>query len=300
MLAWPLSPTTADDLHEDEERRIEGKIRHRFVAVDDEGQVVGYGYGVHYPSGLAGDSHVTVVVDPDRRNRGLGAALYDEVLRFVRDHGAALLYTEVREESPEGLRFAKKREFEVRSHSIESSLDVSRFDESSFAGLVEAVEEAGIRFFTFADAGDTPETRRKLYEINRISSIDDPASPDNTFPSFETWQRIILGASDFQPDGQIIAADGDEYVGLAAVRYDAESNSAENMPMGVARDYRGRKIAHALKLLTVRFAQERGATHIHTENDELNAPMLAINRKFGYVPTSGYYVLAKVIDSGVW
>ena len=80
--------------------------------------------------------------------------------------------------------------------------------------------------------------------------------------TIEVWQRIIVQASGFQTDGQLIAADGDAYVGLAAVQYDADTQTAETLLTGVDRAYRGRKIAQALTLLTVRFAQAHDA-HRH-------------------------------------
>lgn len=50
--------------------------------------------------------------------------------------------------------------------------------------------------------------------------------------------------------------DGARAVGLSAVSYFAEANAMFNMLTGVARAYRGRKIAQALKLLAIRYAKE--------------------------------------------
>lgn len=291
-------PVTPDELREDEHRQIAGKIRRTSVAVDSEIRIVGYSLAAHYPSEPAGHFHVSLAVDPTLRKQGIGASLYYDALSFVRSEGATLLHCEVREESPESLRFAQRRGFHIRRHAIESVLELSTFDESRFAGLVEGVEAAGIRFFSFADAGNTLEAERKLYEINRIATMDDPASTSSTFMSFDNWRKVILGASGFQPEGQILAADGDRYVGLAAVSYDEESRTAESLLTGVDPAYRGRKIAHALKLLTVRFALTHGATHITTENDSRNEPMLAINKKFGYRMQPGYYGMVNNLMEG--
>ena len=73
--------------------------------------------------------------------------------------------------------------------------------------------------------------------------------------------------------------------------YYPERNSAYNAFTGVERDYRGRGLAQALKLLAVRFAQHYGAAYIRTNNDSQNAPMLAVNRKLGYRPEPGKYRL---------
>jgi predicted GNAT superfamily acetyltransferase len=91
--------------------------------------------------------------------------------------------------------------------------------------------------------------------------------------------------------GQILALDGDRFVGLAAVGYFAETNSMYNLMTGVDEAYRGRKLAQALKLRSIRYAQSCGADFIRTNNDSENGPMLAINRKLGYQPQPGLYRL---------
>ncbi|MBI3975568.1 MAG: hypothetical protein HY334_04170 [Armatimonadetes bacterium] len=52
---------------------------------------------------------------------------------------------------------------------------------------------------------------------------------------------------------------------------------------GTRRAYRNRGLALALKLRTVAFARARGVREIRTWNDTLNAPMLHINVKMGFV-----------------
>ena len=160
----------------------------------------------------------------------------------------------------------------------------------ALAGRVEAVGATGIRFFSLADAGDTEEARRKLHAVNTAVSADTPGT-DGGFPSFEEFNEMFNTVSWFRPEGQIVAVDGDTYIGLAAVGYFAETNSMYNMITGVLPAYRGRKIAQALKLLTIRYAKKFGAATIRTSNDSENAPMLAINRKLGYKPLPGKYLL---------
>ena len=54
------------------------------------------------------------------------------------------------------------------------------------------------------------------------------------------------------------------------------------------RSARGRGVASALKRATVLHARERGLRRLRTENEERNAPMLAINRRMGYRPTPAW------------
>ena len=66
-----------------------------------------------------------------------------------------------------------------------------------------------------------------------------------------------------------------------------------NMMTGVMPHHRGQKLAQVLKLQSIQFAKAFGADYILTHNDSENDPMLAINRKLGYVPQPGVYRLIK-------
>jgi RimJ/RimL family protein N-acetyltransferase len=71
-------------------------------------------------------------------------------------------------------------------------------------------------------------------------------------------------------------------VSLLAAEF--ESGRGVNMFTGTLREYRGRGLALAVKLATTHWAAGHGITQISTDNDERNAPMLAINRRLGYEP----------------
>jgi GNAT superfamily N-acetyltransferase len=233
---------------------------------------------------------LSVVVDPAVRKRGIGTLLYGNALRWAQEQGTTSLESEVRDNCPACLRFAQQHGFAVDRHIFESVLDLSAFDAERFAGVVEAAEASGIRFFTLADLGNTLEAQRMLYELNRRTARDNPSN-DDTFAPFEEFRRFVFSASWYRADGQIVAAEGDRWVGMAAVGYFQETNSMYNMFTGVDRAYRGRKLALALKLLAIWCAQRYGAAYLRTNNDSQNAPMLAINRKLGYQPQVGKYRL---------
>ena len=285
-------PVTSAMLHESESRRPPGQIRRRMAVVNEDGVIVGYSVVRHAPHMQAGRFYLWVVVDPTWRNHGIGARLYDDALDFALSQGATLLDSDVREEHRESLRFAVSRGFTIDRHMFESVIDLKTFDESRFEGIVDSVVASSIRFFSLVDAGNTLEAQRKLYEVNRATSLDDPAS-HGTFPDFDEFSLNVFQASWFRPEGQILAADGDRYVGLAAVGYVEADNSMYNMITGVIEPYRGRRIAQALKVLAIRFAKSYGAESIRTHNDSQNAPMLAINHKLGYQPRPGEYRVIK-------
>ncbi|MBI5666890.1 MAG: GNAT family N-acetyltransferase [Chloroflexi bacterium] len=270
--------------------RREGFTLRREVAVTDDADVIGYSVAAHAPWVAAQRFAINVVVDPDWRCRGVGAALYDHALTFARENGANFLDAEVREDDPAALRFAQQRSFRVDHHLFESRIDLKSFDERPFVSTLDEVLASGIRIYSLADVGDTMEERRQLWSVNCATSLTDPAS-DGTFPGFDEMMDIWNNAEWFTPAGQFLAVAGDEPTGMAAVGYFRQTNSFYNMMTGVLPDFRGRKIAQALKLVTIRFAREQGAAYIATNNASNNAPMLAINRKLGYIPRPGLYRL---------
>ena len=52
----------------------------------------------------------------------------------------------------------------------------------------------------------------------------------------------------------------------------------------VARDWRGRGVASALKRATIAWAAANGIEALETANDTDNAPMRAVNERLGYRP----------------
>lgn len=266
-------------------------ILYRAVGLDSNGQVLGYILVKHETNYEPGRFTLMVMVDPPHRNQGIGTQLYEYAHHQAEVLGATSYFANVRENQPGALRFAEARGFKTQHYTFESTIDLHTFDETPFSGLVDSVATAGIRFFSLADMGDTEEARRKLHYVNFEVVRDNPGRAG--YMGFEEFNQMFNTASWFRAEGQIMAADDDEYVGLAAVGYFAETNSMYNMITGVLPAYRGRKIAQALKLLTIRYAKVYGADYIRTHNDSENAPMLAINRRLGYQAQVGIYRLVK-------
>lgn len=267
-------------------------LLYRAVGVNTDGEIVGYIVVEHQSNDQPDRFALTVMVDPAHRHQGIGTQLYEHARQQAENMGAIRFTSSALESQPESLRFAEQRGFLIERKTFESTIDLHTFDESRFAGLIEAVESTGIRFFSLADAGDTLEARRKLHHINFEAVRNEPGS-DRDYIGFDQFNEMFNTASWFRADGQILAADGDEYIGLAAVGYFADTNSMYNMITGVMPSYRGRNIAQALKLLTIRYSKTTGADYIRTHNDSQNAPMLAINRKLGYQPGAVSCRLAK-------
>jgi RimJ/RimL family protein N-acetyltransferase len=68
-----------------------------------------------------------------------------------------------------------------------------------------------------------------------------------------------------------------------------------NAGTGVLRAHRGRGFGLLMKQHSLAWAAAAGITRVVTQNDETNAPMLAINERLGYRPfaTSHAWVLER-------
>jgi GNAT superfamily N-acetyltransferase len=265
------------------------------LAIDENGQAVGY-WDVERETWMKpGTFYVKVIVASEARGHGLGAQMYRDVLQNARGHGAALLETHIQETDAAALKFAERRGFKVIHHGFESTLALADFDEHRFDGLLRRLYAEGFRFFSLAEAGVTEENKHRLYEVNRLSALDNPGN-DGNFPDFYAFSKNVFDASWFRADTQLLAAHEEHWAGLSAIGIYPADQHAYNAFTGVLREYRGRGLAQALKLQTILLAKKEGMRYIRTHNDSNNAPMLAINRKLGYKPEPGYYKLVCELD----
>ena len=287
----PITPDTARDWW----TLREGEIRVTMLAIDENGQAIGY-WDVDRETWMKpGYFYVKVIVAPEARRHGLGAQMYEAALLVARQYGATHLESHIRETDTSSLRFAEARGFKVIHHSFDSALDLTAFDEHRFDDLMARVHADGFRFFSLAEAGVTDENKQKLYEVNRAAGLDNPGN-DRTFPDFYAFSKNVFDASWFRADTQIIASHGDRWVGLSAIAIYPAEDYAYNAFTGVLREYRGRGLAQALKLQTILLAKRHGVRYIRTNNDSNNAPMLAVNRKLGYKPEPGTNTVLCVLD----
>jgi GNAT superfamily N-acetyltransferase len=270
-------------------RKSEGEIRHTELAVAGDGFALAM-LDLGRDAWMAAGFYVmNLVVDPAWRRQGIGALLLERGLALARQQEAHWVEVKVRDNDPISIAFAQKRGFAITRHTFASLLDLAAFDERPFLADLQRAEADGLRFFSLADLGELTEaSQRKLYELNRTTGLDNPGNTGE-FAPFEEFQRWVFKASWFRPEGQILAADGERWVGLAAVSFYPNEGYAYNAFTGVAAEYRGRGLATALKLLAARFARQCGAAYMRTDNDSQNAPMLAVNRKLGYQPQPGRY-----------
>jgi GNAT superfamily N-acetyltransferase len=270
-----------------------GRIAQMFVALDENDFIQGHVEISHEVWHKAGTFIVFILVDPHARGRRIGSALWEVSVEFLRACSVTSLISSVRDDDPASLAFAQKHGFSIERRRFSSHLDLNKFDESPYLADIARLEKEGIRFCTLADFPENEETTQRFYELN-LAVVRDIPGEDwdlSEYPAY--FKKYEIGGPWFRREGQLLALAGNEWVGFASIHYNPVNCRAYNANTGVIRPYRGRNIAQALKAQAIRYARRQGAVAIDTDNDSLNAPMLAINQKFGYQPQPGKYKLVR-------
>ena len=286
-LVYPDYPFSAAEIRHDDETWDHAKHFKRRWVLEADSAVVGWVQTNHARSSFVPTTYwLDLGVRPDARRRGHGSALYEHALRTLRERGASRIRSGTKETMADGVAFLARRGFVEAKRDWESRLFLRDFDFARFAGARERVEGQGIRISTLKEEltrdGDAA---RKGFELtdeihNDVPSMDTPTPLD-----FETWKKRTLEGPNSLNEAYFVAIDASgHWLGLSELERSADDPSFLWQGLtGTRRDARGRGIAMALKLETVRFARERGVEHIKTWNDQRNRPMLAINETLGYV-----------------
>ncbi len=272
--------------HEDSTWSDPRFFKARYVREDDAGRLVGF-LDLHHQRGAFDPRRyrADLNVDPDARGRGHGSALLEHACRTARERGGEVLIGGTKESMTSSLAFLVKRGCVERQRAWESRLEVNAFDFSRFAGAEERVFGEGIRVTTLADeiARDREAALRKAFALQDACRRDVPSVDPHTPGGFETFLSYLEAPTALR-EAYFLAAKDDEYLGLSNLWQDLANDEVLYQGLtGVHADWRGRGIAMALKLQTVRYARTHGKREIRTWNNTVNRPMLRINEAMGFV-----------------
>ena len=149
------------------------------------------------------------------------------------------------------------------------------------------------------ELGNTEEAQRKLFALNNMTGMETPGAEGMQFwLDFKDFQKKVCQASWYKPAGQMVVIDTvtGNWAAMSAITRFEGADFAYNLHTGVDKRYRGRKLAQTAKALTLRYArQELGVNLVRTNNNSINHPMIAVNRKLGYLPTQGSYTMKKTL-----
>lgn len=284
--------TTGSDLrkyYEKEKERITQQ-----VVLDEQGELLGFYWAAR---DRLQSAQVTffLFVKPEQRGQGIGRGLYEDLAQAVQAAGGKQLRVNVWDTHPEDRAFAERRGFTEHSHALAMTLHLAAFDDTPFDAIIAELQGQGFHFTSMAALGNTEEAQRKLYLLNETTGME-TLGTDGTpsWASFEDFQQRVCQADWYKPDGQMVVIDttSGDWVAMSAIsRFD---DTAYNLHTGVDKRYRGRKLAQAVKVLALRYARdELKVATVRTHHNNKNLPMIAIDRKLGYVQTPGLWLMVK-------
>lgn len=270
--------------------------RTRVVAENEDGQIIGYGAAFRAPWVDPGSVGSVFCVHPDFRGEGVGGRILNYIENWAVENRASVLTSVIMDWIEESVPFAEKHGFSVDAHVFDLVLNLDGLDTSLAEATIREVKESGLQFLTLADLpGEDSET--KLYELCVETSKDNPGQY-GSLPPFEQWRKEFLPEDTSRKDWVFIAVDGEEFAGVTQLFSTEDEGVLYTNYTGVQKEYRGRGIAKALKLISIEAARKAGAHTMTTDSEAQNTPMQHINRSLGYIPGQGHYRILKQLKQG--
>ena len=214
---------------------------------------------------------LAITVEPSRRGEGIGTALAEAADEHLGRLGVRTTRAGSLDE-PGARALAARRGFEEIAAATVSGVDPRTVEPRPDP------RRRGAR-----PVGRSWTTQAPIHELDLELSRDIP-NEDYDAIELEEWKADFWRSPLIDDDASLVALVGGQLAGLTMIRIDRPSGRAQNNLCGVRRPYRGRGLALLLKSHSLRRAAELGATIALTDNDETNAPMLAVNQRLGYEP----------------
>ncbi|MEV6327245.1 GNAT family N-acetyltransferase [Streptomyces sp. NPDC051909] len=247
--------------------------RARPLLAEADGQVIGTAeVSLAHESPEPGIGGVNIFVDPAHRRRGAGALLLRAAEEHLTRAGADTLYSWVLD-GPANLAFAGRHGYRGSRSAYFLCLDLTT---AELPPLQEP--PAGVELRTAAEFAADP---RPLFELDALTTADEPGDVAAELDDYAhwlatTWEHPLLDHA----LTTVAVVDG-RPVAFSAARTDGAGRYGSGMT-GTAPDFRGRGLAKLVKNASLHLARSAGCTEAVTGNDAENAPMLAVNRWFGY------------------
>jgi len=229
-----------------------------------DGAIVGAGLAGR--SDVQGRGFVATRVHPDARRRGVGSAL----LVALAEHVASLGFDKASAsaDDPGSRTFAERFGFEEFDREVEQVIALP-------AQVPDAPLPAGIEVVTIAER---PELLREAYPLAAQEGYADLAIDGDVVIELDDW----LHDEATHPEGSLVALYEGQIVGYSGLMRHDNPGVAEDGLTVVARDWRRRGLALALKRLELAWAAENGFSEVLTWTQRRNEGMRAVNERLGY------------------
>ena len=212
---------------------------------------------------------------PEYRGRGIGSELLAWARGRALEIGKPGLQVPCSSARPEGIAFLERRGFAEYDRMAGVELPLAGVGRPAIA------MPDGVRLTTLADE---PALLRSLYDACCEIYADLPDPEPVAIGTFDEWRARDIDTPQGTLAGVLMAASGDEVVGVSRLVLQERGAAVGHMITGVRRAWRGRGIALALKRAAIGYGLDVGAERLTAENAVHNAAMRAINAKLGFQP----------------
>jgi mycothiol synthase len=241
------------------------------------GEIVGA--GLAGKSDVQGRGFVAPRVHPDARRQGVGTALLHELTGHVAGLGFDKAWASVDDAGSRA--FAERFGFEEVDREVEQVIALP-------AKLPEAPMPEGVEVVSIAYR---PELLREAYSLASAEGYADLAIDGDVVVKLDDWLRDEATL----PGGSFVALDQGRIVGYSGLMRHDSAGVAEDGLTVVARDWRRRGLAMALKRLELAWAAEHGFNEVLTWTQRRNEGMRAVNERLGYeYRTVGFKMMGPV------
>ncbi len=246
---------------------LESKPELAYVVARLAGEPVACGFVEPWTRYAVGD----VAVVPERRRRGIGAAVLADLCARAGAFGKDAIQGEVKESDTESIGFLERRGFVQVGGEQAVVLELEGIE-------APAVEPPpGVRIVSRAEE---PDRLEGMYAVCVQAEEDIPGS--DGVQTFEQWRAHEIDKPTRRPELCFVALAGDEVVGYAGLQ--VFGDEAHHSLTATRRDWRRRGVATALKRAEIAAATRAGFRRLVTESEERNVPMRRLNEKLGFVP----------------
>ena len=297
---WPNNPSTVEFWKQNDSTRKPKYMHRRYIGeikTKNSKQIVAVGF-VNNRGLLTepGKYNIKFCIDKEFKDQGFDEPIYNQMITELADKDLVALKTEIPENhGPRVQLFQQKGFQQSKMPKRYAQLDISRFDFDHLAEYADKVAASGIKIVNVQNLKmEDANWMQKLYNLDTAIEKEFRSANEYKHMEFDAYVKMLEDPK-FLSKGQLVAIDGDDYVGISSLWPDPVDE--EILYVGTTKillSHRRRGIATALKLKSIAFAQSYGAKAIQTRN-EVNSPMHSLNLKLGFKPGIILLSLEKVI-----
>jgi GNAT superfamily N-acetyltransferase len=244
----------------------------RWVAVtgQDNGvdQIAGFGWAkADLYADQPGTAAMMVAVRADSQRQGIGSQLYELLEQHAREIDSSQIQASLMGE-PASVAFAERRGYVLGATARWIVVDPRVLPP-------QPQTPEGVTVLTAAEAGPEP-----FYAVMDVAARDEPGDVAFMGMPYEDWLAQQWPTADHELS--FIAFVDGKPAATTALNANYATHKAMSGGTDALREYRGRGLVKLIKSISLRAAAAKGITAAYTGNDEVNAPMRAINAWLGY------------------